>query len=626
VCGIVGIATTSSQRPLASDSDLARMRDTMAHRGPDGSGLLTIDNVTLAHRRLAVIDPTPSGAQPMTRASRTHRNSTRDRWAITYNGELYNEPDLRLELERGGETLDTACDTETLLATLARQLDDPAWNRDDVRAALASIRGMYAFALYDAHAKRLLLARDPLGVKPIYWSNIASRELVFASEQQAILAHPSITPEPDPHAISAYLTTIRTTLGTRTLFKGIRALPPGHALIADLSGDDLRCDVFAHWRGPRSTSFDGPDPVHAVRSTITDSVQRHLRADVPTCALLSGGLDSTITSSIARDAIENLRTYCSGAPSAASDDDISIALRVARALNTHHSTAPITQDLFIERWSAMVSAMGVPLSTPNEVAINEVARRLRADGCIVTISGEGADELFAGYDTILDAALADLASPNPLGPQLYASATAWVPSGAKHALLRPEVWRTLNNDAALLETCTSEFAAACDEAGTDGLPAHARMVRRINLTGLLTRLDSATMLASVEGRTPFADAQVASLAESLDLALSYAPPDTQPNHTTGGVATATATRTKRILREAFAPSIPEVAATRAKASFPLPFQAWMGIAVPHAPDSSLLREWFNEGALYAAAADPSTTWRLAWPLANLALWSRRWWG
>ncbi len=605
------------------------MRDAMAHRGPDGAGLLELNNVTLAHRRLAVIDPTPAGAQPMTRAGRTHAPSAHARWAITYNGELYNEPELRDELTRAREPLNSASDTETLLATLARALHDPEWGRDEAGAALAHLRGMYAFALYDAHSQRLLLARDPLGVKPLYWSTIGTRELAFASEPHALFEHPALTPEPDEAGVSAYLTTIRTTLGPRTLFKGINTLPPGHALIADLSGPDLALDVFAHWRGPCASSFTGDDAIAETRAALDDSVRRHLRADVPTCALLSGGLDSTITSSIARAALPSLRTYCAGTPSdTPADDDLTSAQEVARALDTHHATAEVSRGMFIDRWQHMVNTLGVPLSTPNEVAINEVARRLRADGCVVTISGEGADELFLGYDTLLDAAVADAASAAPLGPMLLPTTSAWVPSGAKPALLNADAWGALDSDAALADACTREFDEARAECAADGLAAHARTIRRVNLTGLLARLDTATMLAGVEGRTPFADARIAELAESLDIATCYSLPTTPTRAPsgTGRIATAPAQRTKLVLREAYAGSIPSIALHRAKASFPLPFQGWMGDVAPQARESSLVRAWFTPAAIEAAIADPGGTWRLAWPLVNLSLWSKRWWG
>jgi asparagine synthase (glutamine-hydrolysing) len=278
----------------------------------------------------------------------------------------------------------------------------------------------------------------------------------------------------------------------------------------------------------------------------------------------------------------------------------------------------------------MIAAMGLPLSTPNEVAINEVARALRGRGHIVALSGEGADELFAGYDApMMDAAVFEGV---PTGrPHALAAAAAgvqdpghfqllvgaWVPPASKGAILDPEVHRGLEGDGVLLDFYRDEFArfaAECEGGqGPERLQPHLRFLRRINLAGLLQRLDTATMLASVEGRTPFADVAIAALAESLPVSEKITLGPGAPE-------------TKRVLRRAFAAELPELVLTRAKASFPLPMPAWVADVAPRLRESPFARALFNTAAIETVAANASQLWQLAWPMVNLSLWGDLFWG
>jgi len=567
----------------------------MAHRGPDGAGLWRGQQVVLGHRRLAVIDVSDAGRQPM---------ATPDgRFVIVYNGELYNDAAIRRELAREGVEFRSECDTETVLWALAW------WGV----AGLARLRGMYALGLHDVRERRLLLARDPLGVKPLFWWQGRARdgagshdELVFASEIPAVLGHPAVGEAPDPVAISAYLTTIRRTLGERTLFADARTLEPGCALDVDLSRESISMERIRHW----PARAEGPDGgAERVREVVSDSVLAHLRSDVPTCCLLSGGLDSTIITSVACREHPAMRTYCAGAPSETDDDDLSQARRVAGLLRTRHEEALLTGDGFRARWRELVGRMRQPLSTPNEVAIFEVASRLRRDGCIVTLSGEGADELFGGYEHPLRQALQFVESDGGDPGLFQLESAAWISPGAKPGVLRPEAWRRAGEDAELRAWYGDEFARlALQRSSGEPLQAHLRFHRRVNLAGLLDRLDTATMLASVEGRTPFADRVVADLAESLPMADKFAiDPDSRA-------------RTKWALRSAFAGVLPSFVVGREKASFPIPFQTWAGELANLVRSSELCREWFSDAALEAVGRDPAGLWPWTWPMANLALW------
>lgn len=616
MCGILGIASAVGTSVTLRDSEVVAMRDRMTHRGPDDAGLERLGHVVLAHRRLSVVDLSSAGHQPMRIGGAAARAT--GGWLV-YNGEIYNDADVRRELAALGGAFVSGCDTETVGAACR------AWG---VEGATRRLRGMYALAWFDEAAQTLTLARDPIGIKPLYYTLLAgaggARGLVFASEIGAILAHPLVQRRPDPVAVSAYLTTIRTTMGERTLYEGVRVVRPGEVLRFDLRDAGLamaRSRVDASGWGQR---LEGG--VERVRDVVRESVRVHLRADVPTCALLSGGLDSSIVCSVAHEHVRSLHTFCSGAPEGAGEasgsEDFAFARAVAARLGVSHTEAPVTREMFAARWREMVGRMGVPLGTPNEVAINEVARILRRTGHVVALSGEGADEFFGGYDTPLSMAKFHIERGNVDPGMFQLNSAAWAPLGSKPGLLNDKWWRDAGRDEELIATYRSEFDVTADEASgeaeargsrVDALEVHLRFQQRVNLVGLLQRLDSATMLESVEGRTPLADVAVRGLAWSLPLGMKFE--EARPSASESPV-----TRTKIALREAFRDGLPREVVERRKASFPLPFQTWVADQAALIRGSAFLREVFSEAAIEAVAARPSGLWSLAWPMSNLAMW------
>lgn len=573
------------------------MRDALTHRGPDDSGLWEGDLGAIAHRRLSVIDPTPRGHQPMT--------SPDGRYVLAYNGELYNDHDLRAELASMGVAFTSQCDTETLLHALI------TWGE----GAITKLRGMFAFVFLDTQARTAILARDPLGVKPLYHALIndgAARKLIVASEIPAILAYPGVPRRPDPVTLSAYLSSIRTTLGERTLFDGISTLTPGQWLTIDLT-EPNRVKSTDWW------SVNDRGPTQDLRPTIEDSVQRHLRTDVPMCALLSGGLDSAITTLIAKRAVGELNTFCAGARTEGFDDDFAHAARLAQTLGTNHTEVEITHDDFTHQWQAMIARLGVPLSTPNEVAIHQVCATLRAQGHVVAISGEGADELFAGYAPIMRQAakhVAGLKDPcDPDGGLFQLRANAWISEDLKPAVLNPDWLAAADHDAHLKDHYAQTFRDLAARAQPDSpLQAHLTFQRRMNLPNLLQRLDTSSMLASVEGRTPFADIEVALCAEAMPMSRKFidnADPQQHP-------------QTKIALREAFASELPPEIVSRPKASFPLPFQYWMEPLTQRLIYSRFAQEVFSQQAIGLVCNQPTQCWHLAWPMINLTLWGDAW--
>ncbi len=589
---------------MVSDGHAAHMRDLMVRRGPDGSGLVRRGSVILGHRRLAVIDLTEAGAQPATSAD--------GRFSLVYNGELYNDAALRKDLERLGVRFRTACDTETLLAALMQ------WGTE----ALHRVRGMFAFGFHDGRTGELLLARDGLGIKPLYWwRSEGGGEFVFASEIPPILAHPLCTAAPDFGAVSAYLSTAKVTTGERTLYEGVRTLEPGHLLRLDLRSERLEPTVRRWWVPKAGARVEGA----GVRDAVEESVGLHMRSDVPVCALLSGGLDSSVIATVAAEKHRALRTFCAyGAERSHAGDDAEAAREVAAAIGTDHAEAVVTRESFARDWRWIIEQTGLPLATPNEVAILAVARTLREAGCTVTLSGEGADELFGGYDRTLDPAAEFERVVTSEGvardSRAYAAMAArqsltlghWVAPSEKAEALRPEYWGRAEQDHLMWGSLTERFARAASGGVDDPLRVHFRVLREHNLSELLRRLDSSTMLASVEGRTPLADTQLAEMAERVAMADLFEPGDGDPTP-----------RTKRVLREAFRGRVPGVAVRRAKASFPLPFWEYLAEAAAEVRGSGFVREVFEPEFVEAALRDPAAAVHRAWPLINVGLWGKR---
>lgn len=615
MCGIGGIVTAWDRRLSIDRSVAERLRDRLAHRGPDDAGLYesppTQPHAMLVHRRLAVVDPGPAGRQPMVSPAGS---------VLVYNGELYNDAELRDELAPWladhGRRFQTTCDTETVLVALER------WGPD----GLDRLRGMYALAWYDPAARALLLARDPLGIKPLYTARVpvaGGVEFVFASEPAALFAHPHLSKQPDWSVVSGYLTSIRLTFGRRTLFEGVETLEPGERVAVDCSLGSL---PERRWFAPSLSVPQVEANLEAwaelVRTTVRDSVRRHTRADRPVCSLLSGGLDSTVVANEAIAHANIVHTYCAGHPDGDDNADLAVARRIAAALGTDHAEAPIDELLFRERWGWMIDTLGVPIGTPNEIAIFEVARLLRSRGEVVALSGEGADELFGGYELPLRRALDHVLAAGEDaddGGLFQLDSAAWVARDAKAAVLNEPVLAAIDNDTVAIDAYRTAFDRAGSEPAADEpflesrLHRHLRTQRRLNLTGLLGRLDTSTMLAGVEGRTPLADVGVAGAAAAVPMAGKFTLDDNGAS-------------TKIALREAFAGFIPDEAARRPKASFPLPVAAWAGTLTDELNQGSFAREVFTEAARATVCARGGELWPFAWPMVNIARWGRVHWG
>lgn len=640
MCGILGVVTARGSRPRLTESQIIRMRDLMERRGPDDCGLVQREEIAFAHRRLTIIDP-EGGAQPMW--------SPRGRAILIYNGELYNDPEIRQALEREGVgPFRDKSDTETICQALAH------WGS----SAISRFRGMFALGWYDFDQRSLLVARDPLGIKPLYYAALPG-EFVFASHPPSILSHPRITARPDAVTVSSYLSTIRTTLGRRTLFDGVYTLEPGEIATVRIESADAspRIDLSRYWSEPTAvknfaTLDQAADVIH---DAIENSVKAHLRSDVPRCMLLSGGLDSAIIASICRDvdAPDLMRTWCAG-DEADSGEDVRCARLAAEYFHTQHHETILKADRFVQLWDELLDYSGLPLCTPNETAIAAVAQSIHGHAK-VALSGEGADELFGGYALPYLGALDRQRSCNvksaslrpkwserylsevraqyqtdELGSELehYFRLNTWIHPLLKPAVLTPDALIAAESDMVMFDQIADIFASAT--VGVDEpLERALRVHRRINLTGLLGRLDNATMFASIEGRTPFADAPIATLAATIAPEFKL----TDERAPDGGFRSAMETtrlgsfESKRVLRRAFASALPDVVINRPKASFPIPFREWMvGECERVMTGPGVINDWFAQDFIHTVRTAPEEHWPLAWPAVNIAKWLNHWWG
>lgn len=381
MCGFAGYVDFS--RPHPSPPLLQRMAAAMRHRGPDDSGVVVDGACGLAHARLSIIDVAHS-VQPM--------RSRPERFTLAYNGELYNYPELRDHLAASGAVFETSGDTEVLLKSLERH-----W-----AAALPRLDGMFGFAIWDAREQRLLLARDPIGEKPVFYASPSPGLLVFGSEIKAVLEHPDVEQRLNVDTLRQVLR-FRASYGAPTLYEGVHQLPPGHYLDFSASGGlRIGCyyDVAEKTAAAmeRSGGMTADQLVEQGEQLLNRSVRRRLLADVPVGAFLSGGLDSSLIVSLVRSMRapgEEVRTFSVGF----SDDqhsELPFAAMVAQQIGTTHSEVHVDAADYRSMLLEMTGFRDAPISEPADVAIAKMSRAAR-ESVKVVLSGEGADEVFGGY-------------------------------------------------------------------------------------------------------------------------------------------------------------------------------------------------------------------------------------
>ena len=630
MCGIAGIIGRLDNLNLAA---LERMSDAMVHRGPDASGTWVSApdsrgwGALLAHRRLSILDLSPAGAQPMVDPVTGH--------VIVFNGEIYNFRDLRRRLGAEGQELRSTGDTAVMLRALG--LHGPA--------AVAWLRGMFAFACWDPKERRLLLARDPLGIKPLYLARSSDPDagwsLAFASELRALLASGLLgAPHLDPQAVASSVWN-GFVIGPGTAVKGVDLLWPGRLLEFDGAGKEVRQQDF--WRIPDRA----PDPItdeHSLAAILEEGLRLHLASDVPLAVLLSGGVDSSVIANLAQLAAQSpIHTFTL----AFEEHELNegpIARQIAAAIGTQHHEVVLTEGRFVENLEAALDSLDQP--TFDGLNAYYISRAIRAAGFTVALSGTGGDELFGGYTSYRDLPVL----------HRWSRRAAWVPRSLQIAAARlatwplrrsggtmppqtrwaklPEMVRHGDDLLALYQLAYALFlpgfqhellAPSFAEALADGLPAAMRqriiaesrgrtplsaisvMEQRLFLGERLLRdNDVASMACSLEQRVPLVD-QV--LLESVDRL-----PDHARYRPLGQKA-----MLRRIGLRGLDPALFE----RPKSGFVLPFDRWIRRGLKDAMDQTLR----DPQAIAPVGLDPVAVerlWRAFLDGAPGMYWSRVW--
>jgi asparagine synthase (glutamine-hydrolysing) len=386
MCGICGVI---SEDRGEIETSVRRMMQAMVHRGPDDEGfeLLNVGGYEFGpcagfgFRRLAIVDLTSAGHQPM------FNPNTGD--CLIFNGEIYNFRRLRAELQCEGVSFRGHSDTEVLLHALSR------WGE----TALAKVQGMFAVAFYEAKTGRILLARDPLGIKPLYIAELPNR-VVFASEIRALLASQIVPRNLDVAGVAGMLA-YGAMQSPRTIYESIKSFPAGSSLWLDataISGNRTS-DTKRFWSFPPTTQagMDEPTAAANVRLLLRDAVLRHLVADVPVGVFLSAGIDSTIIASLAKEYTPSVTAFTVGFGNVHGEDETALAAQTAKALDMKHVAVELDARNMPEKWHDWILGLDSPSIDGFNTYI--VSRRLAEEGVVVGLSGLGADELFGGYNT-----------------------------------------------------------------------------------------------------------------------------------------------------------------------------------------------------------------------------------
>ena len=630
MCGIAGIIGRLDEKNRAA---LRRMNDAIAHRGPDAEGTWVSPpddrgwGTLLAHRRLSILDLSPAGAQPMIDPVTGH--------VVVYNGEIYNYRDLRQRLESEGQTFKSSGDTAVMLRALGLHGPD----------AVSWLRGMFTIACWDPRQRRLLLARDPLGIKPLYVARSSDPSsgwsMCFASELRALLASGLLgTPRLDPQSVASCVWN-GFVVGPGSAVKGVELLSPGRLLEFDGSGKEIRQEDF--WRIPERASAQDMSE-DELAEILEEGLRLHLASDVPLAVFLSGGVDSSVMANLAQRANKSpIHTFTL----AFEEQELNegpIAKRIAAAIGTQHHEVVLTEEEFVGGLDAALDSLDQP--TFDGLNAYYISRAIRSAGFTVALSGTGGDELFGGYSSYRDLPALQRWSRHadwvPRDLQVAAASLAtWplrrsggaVPPQTRWAKL-PEMVRHGDNLLSLYQLAYAIFLPgfqrdllASDFADplADGLPPAMRqrivaetrsrtplsaisvMEQRLFLGERLLRdNDVASMASSLEQRVPLVDQVLFESVDRLPDQVRYEP-----------------LGRKAVLRRIGLRGLDPALFDRPKSGFVLPFDRWIRRGLRDAMDQTLR----DPQAVAPTGLDPEAVarlWRAFIDGAPGMYWSRVW--
>ena len=632
MCGINGIALSSRSRCSIDVAALERMRDVITHRGPDDQGIFVearTGRVGFGHRRLSIVD-VKAGHQPMTNEDGTLQ--------IIYNGEIYNHVEFRSSLEACGHVYNTHCDTETVLH-LYEEFGE---------ACVDHLRGMFAFAIWDYKARELFIARDRLGVKPLYYAQTNDGSLYFASEIKSLLEASAIKAEVNYQALPDYLAN-HAPSGEETLFSGIKRLLPGHTLL----WRDGAIRIKRYWdvsfqRDEYSARTDS-DYISEWSKLFRESVRLRLMSDVPLGMFLSGGIDSSAIAAVMSGMVADPIKTFSVAFAEREANELQYARLIARTFKTDHREVVVSPEDFFAALPKLVWHEDEPIAHPSSVALYFVSR-LASQHVKVVLTGEGSDELLAGYGryrkTVLNMKLG--ARYHQLTPAGFRNAVrkqiSTLPSSSRLGQKLTRTFLTLSPD--IESIYFDNFAVFPRAMQGDLLTADTRerigdsdpysvirgLLEQTDATSLLDRLlyadtktylhellmkqDQMSMAASIESRVPFLDHKLVEFSARL------------PERMKLRGATS-----KYILRESMRGVLPEEILSRPKMGFPVPIGAWFRGAFRGVIDEYVLSERAASRGVFDSDFVRSLVRRhqefgeehseRLWALVNFEIWQRQ---
>lgn len=548
MCGITGITDKAFED---KDRAIRRMTEVIHHRGPDDEGYLSDDYCALGMRRLAIID-LEHGKQPIYSAD--------GRYLIFFNGEIYNYKELRAELEVKGHSFKTKSDTEVILKLF--ELEGPKM--------LNRLRGMFVFSIYDREEKKVFVARDYFGIKPLYFWKEDGRVKAFSSEIKSFFMLPGFKREVNDEAVFNYLSFQYNPL-KETFFKNVYKLLPGHYLTIDLKTSRGEENRYWQFEFNQDESLNEGETRKKILATMEDSVAHHMIADVPVGSFLSGGIDSSIIATLMQKirGEKKIKTFTVGFGSVSEAGE---ARETSEPLGTDHTEITVTEEEYFEALSKAVWHFDEPVADPSAIGLYFLAREARKHVTVV-LSGEGSDELFGGYNIYLE----------PFSRKRI----AWIPgiilqilsalpfrgsNYARRALSKLEDWYignasmySLFNERELKKLWLGgevrRYSLSNIYKGAEGLSDSTQMqyvdLHTWLVGDILAKADKMTMAHSLELRVPFLDKNVAKLASTLPDRFKWK----------RGV-------TKYLLREAFKSVLPESTRQRKKLGFPTPIREW----------------------------------------------------
>lgn len=554
MCGYVGF--TDARGEAEKKAILKRMMDRIIHRGPDMEGQYADQTIALGFRRLSIIDLSEAGTQPMYNEDGTV--------VVVFNGEIYNFMDLREELLNAGHTFKSKADTEVLVHGFEE------WGE----ALVPRLRGMFSFAVWDSKAGRLLCARDPFGIKPFYYGRLSGGGLVFGSEIKSFLDHPEFVKEMNPDALRPYLT-FQYAAGDTTFFKGVYCLPQGHYCVYDMkNGQEVRVECYYDVEFDPDDSLTFEQSTDAIDAAVHESVQAHRISDVEVGSFLSGGVDSSyITACLMPE-----DSFSVGFAQH-KFDETSLAQDLSQRLGVKNYTKHISADECFEAFPDIQYHMDQPQSNPSSVPLWFLAKLAREQVTVV-LSGEGADEIFGGYELYADTPAMERFKKAPKGLRKALGRVAKAMPAVKgrnfflKSAERPEDWfigqadvfpekqaadilkPDYRNGPTALEMAAPYYAKVAD---CPEVTKKQYLDLHLWLPGdILLKADKMCMAHSLELRVPFLDKKVMALAAEIPARYNIQ-----------------GAQNKVVFRNAANKTLPDEWANRPKKGFPVPIRHWL---------------------------------------------------